>query len=142
MIRVFIIYLFFFNTLFAENFKLEKVINGLQKPWSLSFIDNKNLLITEKSGNIKLVNLNNNEIKALSHNLDVLEDGQGGLMDILFKKDEVYVSYSEDRQNGKSSTSVAKASFNKTKLNFKNIFRAEPPINSGFHFCSRLVVKD
>ncbi len=142
MIRVFIIYLFFFNTLFAENFQIEKVINGFQKPWSLSFIDNKNLLITEKSGNIKLVNLNNNEIKALSHNLDVLEDGQGGLMDILFKKDEVYVSYSEDRQNGKSSTSVAKASFNKTKLNFKNIFRAEPPINSGFHFGSRLVVKD
>jgi len=27
-------------------------------------------------------------------------------------------------------------------LNFKNIFRAEPPINSGYHFGSRLVIKE
>ena len=27
-------------------------------------------------------------------------------------------------------------------LNFKNIFLAEPPINSGYHFGSRLVIKD
>ena len=107
MIRVFIIYLFFSTLCLLKIFKLEKVIMGF-KSHEFIIIDNKNLLITEKSGNIKLVNLNNNEIKALSHNLDVLEDGQGGLMDILFKKDEVYVSYSEDRQNGKSSTSVAK----------------------------------
>ena len=41
-----------------------------------------------------------------------------------------------------SSTSVAKANFNKKKLDFKNIFRAEPPINSGYHFGSRLAIKD
>ena len=54
----------------------------------------------------------------------------------------VFVSYSENRGNGKSSTSVASAKFDKNNLNFKNIFRAEPPINSGYHFGSRLVIKD
>ena len=37
---------------------------------------------------------------------------------------------------------MAKASINNSDLNFKNIFRAEPPINSGYHFGSRLVIKD
>ena len=45
-------------------------------------------------------------------------------------------------QNGNSSTSVGVAKFNENVLNFKNIFRAEPPINSGYHFGSRLVIKD
>ena len=37
---------------------------------------------------------------------------------------------------------MAKASIKNNNLNFKNIFRAEPPINSGYHFGSRLVIKD
>ena len=71
-----------------------------------------------------------------------LVDGQGGLLDILFKKGFIYISYSEDRGDGKSSTSIAKANFNKKELSFKNIFQAQPPINSGYHFGSRLVIKD
>ena len=41
-----------------------------------------------------------------------------------------------------SSTSVARAKFKSEKLDFKNIFQAEPPINSGYHFGSRLVIKN
>ena len=78
----------------------------------------------------------------IKHNLKILEDGQGGLLDVLFHEQYVYVSYSENRGNGNSSTSVATASFNKKYLSFKNIFRAEPPINSGYHFGSRFVKKD
>ena len=40
-----------------------------------------------------------------------------------------------------SSTSVARAVFNKQEMSFKNIFRAEPPINSGYHFGSRLAIQ-
>ena len=75
------------------------------------------------------------------HNLKILEDGQGGLLDILFHENTVFVTYSENRLNDKSSTSVAKAKFNSDKMYFKNIFRAEPPINSGYHFGSRIVKK-
>ena len=69
-------------------------------------------------------------------------DGQGGLLDILYKDEFVYVSYSEDRGSGKSSTSITKGKFNYQNINFKNIFRAEPPIKSGYHFGSRLAIKE
>ncbi|PDH19712.1 MAG: glucose dehydrogenase [Pelagibacterales bacterium MED-G43] len=126
----------------AEDFKLNQIISGFNGPWSFTFKNENEILVTEKSGQILFVNLNDKIIKKLSHNLDILEDGQGGLLEILYHNEIIFVSYSENRGNGKSSTSVASANFDHKNLNFKNIFRAEPPINSGYHFGSRLVIKD
>ena len=118
MKKIFLIYLLLFTNLSADEFKLEKIVQGFDRPWSLTFLDNQNLLITEKPGNIKFVNLKEKIIKDISHNLRVLEDGQGGLLDILHKDSIVFVSYSENRSNGMSSTSVARAKLNTDKLNF------------------------
>ena len=136
--------LFFFQAfnISANEPKLDQIIHGLDNPWSLTFLNNDRVLITEKSGNLLLVNLSNKKTQKIKHNLNILEDGQGGLLEVLYYKDQVFVSYTEDRKKGKTSTSVAKAEFNDLELNFKNIFRAEPPINSGYHFGSRLVIKD
>ena len=142
MKKLLIILILFSTNLNAGNFKLERIIKGLDSPWSLTFIDEQNLFITEKPGSIKFINLNEKIVKDVSHNLNVLEDGQGGLLDILYKNKVIFVSYSENRSNGLSSTSAARAEFNTEKLDFKNIFRAEPPINSGYHFGSRLVIKN
>ena len=122
--------------------KLQEIINGLDSPWSLSFINDDKALVTEKTGNLLLVDFNNQNIKKIEHNLRVLVDGQGGLLEVLYFNDQVFVSYSEDLQKGNSSTSIASAKFNENILTFKNIFRAEPPINSGYHFGSRLIIKD
>ena len=122
--------------------KLQKVVDGLDGPWSLSFINDYTVLVTEKSGDIILIDINKKKIKDIKHNLNILEDGQGGLLEVLYSEGQVYVSYTENRKKGKSSTSVASAKFDERFLNFKNIFRAEPPINSGYHFGSRLVIKD
>ena len=126
----------------SEDFRLNEVISGLDKPWSLTFKNQNEILITEKSGQILLINLQKKIIKKLNHNLKILEDGQGGLLEILYHKKMVFVSYSENRGNGKSSTSVASANFDYENLQFNNIFRAEPAIDSGYHFGSRLVIKE
>ncbi len=139
----FFLFLFLFNITvsLAESLSFKKIIN-LDNPWGSSFINNEKLLITEKSGKIKLINLNSKKISEINHNLNYLEHGQGGLMDILFKNNYVYISYTENRGNWKTSTSIAKAKFDKKKLEFYNIFQAEPPIDSGYHFGSRIVIRD
>ena len=121
--------------------KLSKIVD-LENPWGSTFINNDELLVTEKYGSIKLINLKNKKVTSINHNINFLVDGQGGLLDILYKDKFVYVSYSEDRGSGKSSTSITKGKFNYQNINFKNIFRAEPPIKSGYHFGSRLAIKD
>ena len=125
-----------------EKFKLQKIASGLSEPWGMSFIDDQTLLVTEKTGDIVRIDMNNGNKYIIEHNLDFYYYGQGGLLDILYKDGYVYVSYSEDRENGYSSTSIARGLYNENKIDFQNIFQAEPPINSGYHFGSRIVIKD
>ena len=88
-----ILFLFIFSvSAEAIEFKINK-ITDLDAPWGSAFISNKELLITEKSGIIKLINLESGESSEVSHNLKILEDGQGGLLDILYKDKIVFVSY-------------------------------------------------
>ena len=44
---------------YAQEFKLKKVVDGLDEPWSLSFIDTENILFTEKPGKLYSLNLKN-----------------------------------------------------------------------------------
>ncbi|MBS82606.1 MAG: glucose dehydrogenase [Gammaproteobacteria bacterium] len=127
---------------FSEDIELIQVTNRLSEPWGMSFIDDNNLLITEKTGDIKRVDMTNGKRYTIEHNLDFYYYGQGGLLDILYKDEYVYVSYSEDRGEGSTSTSIARGLYNEKEIIFKNIFRAEPPISSGYHFGSRIVIKN
>jgi len=143
MKKIFISIFFFISfNLYAQEIKFEKIVDSFDKPWSLSFIDEENIIITEKSGKLYTLNLKNKKISEIKHNLSVLEVGQGGLLDVLYHEQKVYISYSENRGDWKTSTSVARGKFNTTNINFKNIFQANPPIDSGYHFGSRLVIKD
>ena len=132
----------------SNDYKLSILKKNLDQPWSISFINKNEILISEKTGKIKLFNQTNGSIIEIKHNLSFIEDinSQGGLLEILYHDDHVYISYSEKRGEfklyGPSSTSIAKAKFNREKLNFNNIFRSEPPIRSPYHFGSRIVIKD
>jgi quinoprotein glucose dehydrogenase len=95
MIKVILFFLLFIiplNNIDASEVKLQEIFKGLQSPWSLSFIDNENVILTEKSGNLLHINLIEKKIKKIKHNLDILEDGQGGLLDVLYKDQNIYVS--------------------------------------------------
>ena len=137
------IFLFFLNHTFSfsDNFKFEKIAE-LNDPWGSSFISENEIIVTEKSGKIKIVNIQTKEILEVQHNLNFLVVGQGGLLDIIYQDNTVWISYSENRSNWKTSTSIAKAMFDKRELKFENIFQAYPPIDSGYHFGSRLAIKD
>ena len=141
-ILIFLLFYFAFFNLYASEIKFEKITDGLNEPWSLSFIDKEKIIFTEKAGKLYIFNLKNKKISEIEHDLNVIEYGQGGLLDVLYKDQDIYISYTENRGNWSTSTSVAKGKFNQNNIEFNNIFRAEPPIDSMYHFGSRLVIKD
>ena len=137
-----IFFIFFISSIVqADEISLKKIVD-LYDPWGSSFINKNEIILTEKEGEIKIVNINTKNIFNVEHNLNFLVDGQGGLLDILHKDNNIWISYTENRGDWKTSTSIARAKLNKKKLSFSNIFQAEPPIDSGYHFGSRLVIKD
>jgi quinoprotein glucose dehydrogenase len=140
---IFFIIIFFVTPVSSdEKFKLIEISKKLTEPWGMTFIDDNNLLITEKTGEIIRIDMKTGKKFPIEHELDFYYYGQGGLLDILYKDGYVYVSYSEDRNNGSTSTSIARGLYNEKEIIFENIFRAEPPISSGYHFGSRIVIKD
>ncbi|OUX19258.1 MAG: glucose dehydrogenase [Gammaproteobacteria bacterium TMED257] len=139
----FFLIVFFSCTAYSEEkIRLLEISKNLNEPWGMTFIDDNNLLLTEKTGEIIRINIETGEKFSIDHELDFFYFGQGGLLDILYKDNYVYVTYSEDRDEGKSSTSIARGLYNDEKIIFENIFRAEPPISSGYHFGSRIVIKN
>ena len=132
--------IFLISNSFSANFNFKKIAS-LEDPWGSSFINKDEIIVTEKGGKIKIINIDTKEILEIKHNLNYLVYGQGGLLDIIYQNNEIWISYSEDRGSWKTSTSIAKAKLNRKELNFKNIFQANPPIDSGYHFGSRLAIK-
>ena len=142
-----ILILFFCKNVFSldHRYKLEILKSNLSSPWSLTFINNNQIVISEKTGKIKLLDIQNNKITEIEHNLNVIRDknSQGGLLDIYYYNDQLFISYAEKIDNklfSPSTTSIAKAKFNLNYLDFKNIFRANPPFRSPYHYGSRLVI--
>ena len=63
---ILIIYFLSIANLFGFEAKLEKIVEGMNKPWSLSFIDQNSILFTEKKGKLFHLNLKNNYLKIIN----------------------------------------------------------------------------
>ena len=78
-------------------FHVEVVAKGLTVPWALAFPDKDTILVTERSGTIRVITKGKLRTKPLQ-TLPVLHRGEGGLMDIQLhpeyaKNKLLYVSY-------------------------------------------------
>ncbi len=138
------VYLFFFLLYFLciniKSYSLEKIID-IKNTWSISFVDEKSIIISEKSGNLFLLNIKEKKIINIKHNLKVSSLGQGSLMDVIYYDNKVWLSYSE-RVDNKSTTSVALGKLNNNEISFINIFRAKPLYSSTYHYGSRIVIDE
>ncbi len=130
--------------------KVETFASGLDHPWSMQFLPDGRLLVTERRGSMRLIAKDGRLSPAILDGLpEVAAVGQGGLLDVLLAPDFaksgiIYLSYGEPRGDGKNGTSVARAKLvfegDGARLeDLKVIFRQEPAAKSGHHFGSRLV---
>ena len=116
-----------------SEFILKPVIKGLDYPWGMSFIDNENLLITEKGGRLLKVNITNGNTVNIKHSIKSIPysggSNQGGLLDVLYNKGFVYFSYSHNfsdtnkikSKSYKSCTTIARGKLVNNKIiNLRN----------------------
>lgn len=124
------------------------VADGLRNPWALAFLPGgKDMLVTERPGNLRLVNAEGKVGPPISGVPKVWAEGQGGLLDVVlspkFDKDRtVYLSYAEAGDDGKAGTAVGRGQLSEDRArleNFTVIFRQQPKLSVGNHFGSRMV---
>lgn len=126
---------------------VETVARNLQNPWSLAFLPDGRMLVTERPGRLRIVSPDGAISEPIGGLPSIAARGQGGLLDVVldpaFARNRlVYLSFSEDRGERRAGTSVAKARLNEAGTALERlqiIFRQEPAYTGGNHFGSRLV---
>lgn len=130
-----------------EVFSAQLLIDEMQIPWGISFLPDRSILVTEKSGKLFLFSEGKkNEILNLPK---VYVRGQGGLLDVAIhpnyeKNGWIYLSYasSEGSQKG-GHTALMRAKIEDNKLTNKELlYKAGPNTTKGQHFGSRILFDD
>ncbi|MFZ4101425.1 MAG: PQQ-dependent sugar dehydrogenase [Sphingobacterium thalpophilum] len=120
---------------------------GLKRPWGITILPDGRLLITEKSGVMKIVTTSGKVSEPITGLPDVNSGGQGGLLgltvDPAFSKNRmVYWVFSEKTSTG-NLTAVAKGTLSADEKKMENvsvIYRADPAHPSMGHYGGRILV--
>jgi glucose/arabinose dehydrogenase len=131
----------------SENMKLklEQVVEGLAIPWGMSFISENQLLVTERSGGVRLVDVNSGKYQLLKNTPEVLAEGQGGMLDVAispnYKKDSwIYFTYVKDVDIDTDGVTVlARAKLvGDTFKGWQELLVTDSATDTGYHFGSRI----
>mgnify|MGYP006188789269 CR=1 FL=1 len=128
----------------AGAIQVKTVAEGLQNVWSMAFLPDGSMLVTERPGRMRIVSADGKVGAPLAGLPDIYARGQGGLLDVVLAPDfatskRIYFSYSEPGTGG-NSTAVSYATLAGDKLeNVTRVFSQQPKIDSSAHFGSRLV---
>ncbi|HSN70563.1 MAG TPA: PQQ-dependent sugar dehydrogenase, partial [Steroidobacteraceae bacterium] len=132
-----------------EWFRIETVAR-FDEPWAMTFLPNGELLVTEKRGALKRVDVATGRVGTISGVPEVDYGGQGGLGDVVLHPDfaknrVVYLSYAEAGDGNTRGAAVARA-----RLYFDDagggsledlevIWRQVPKVTGRGHYGHRLV---
>ena len=139
----------------AETFRTDSyavdvstVVSGLEHPWSLAFLPDGAMLVTERPGRLRLVVDRTLVDAPVSGVPAVYASGQGGLLDVVPSPDFadtglIFLSYAEPGEGG-AGTAVARARLVREGASARLedvevIFRQQPKTSTSHHFGSRLV---
>lgn len=126
----------------------ETVANGLDHPWGLAFLPDGALLVTERSGTMRIVDKGKTS-EPIDNVPEVWANGQGGLLDVVAAPDfttsgTIYFTYSQPGEGG-AGTALASAklvrSNDKAALEeVQTLVSMNKKTGKGQHFGSRIVL--
>ncbi|GLS03112.1 hypothetical protein GCM10007860_02550 [Chitiniphilus shinanonensis] len=129
-------------------YTVETIASGLEHPWSLAFLPDGRMLVTERPGRLRVIGRDGKPGAPVTGVPEVYASGQGGLLDVALDPGFagnrlIYLSYAEAGDNGLAGTAVVRARLverdGKASLQqLKVIFRQQPKTPGGNHFGSRL----
>lgn len=127
-----------------DDFRIVTLAEGLEHPWSMAFLPDGRILITERPGRLRLFANGKLHPEPIAGLPPVAAHGQGGLLDIALHPDFannglVYLSFAMRDADG-VGTSVGRARLDGHRLvDGHKLFDLLPRSNARQHFGSRLV---
>lgn len=128
----------------AQGLRVVEVVRGLDHPWSLAFLPDGRMLVTERVGRLRIVGRDGRLSGPLAGLPAVDASGQCGLLDVALDprfadNARIYWSYAEAGEGG-NSTAVARGHLAGSRIeDVQVIFRQRPKVRSTQHCSGRLV---
>jgi glucose/arabinose dehydrogenase len=130
--------------------RIVTVASGLAHPWSLAFLPDGRMLVTERPGRLRVLAKDGSlDPKAVEGLPRVDAQGQGGLLDVVVHPDFgrngwIYWTYAQRDADGLNGTELARGKLAGGPGNYRVeqvqvLFRMQPKSSTGLHFGSRLV---
>ena len=125
-------------------FEVQTLVQGLGMVWGMVFINPNEILLTEKQGHFKKLNIKTGKLQKVRAAVSVYSGGQGGLMDVRLHprfstNRRVYFAYSKKIGPRRQSTAIAYGILIGHQLaEIKDIFMARPEFSSRIHFGCRM----
>jgi glucose/arabinose dehydrogenase len=127
-----------------HSFSVVQVVKGLEQPWSLAFLPDGRMLVTEKAGRLRMISNGKLEPQPVAGLPRVTVHGQGGLHDVVLHPDFsrnslVYLAYAARGEDG-VGTELARGRLADGRLeDVQVLFRQSPKGRTGNHFGGRIV---
>jgi glucose/arabinose dehydrogenase len=125
--------------------RVVEVAGGLANPWSLAFLPNGDLLVTERAGRLRIVRNGVLDPAPIAGVPEVRITVLGGLLEVLLHPEFaangiLYLSYAKGGESDMSTTAVSRGRFDGAKLDdVEEIFVAENWSTSPTNFGGRMV---
>ncbi len=126
-------------------YRVVTVADGLEHPWSIAFLPNGDMLVTERPGRLRVVRNGMLLPDPIEGVPQVRARGQGGLLEVLphpdFESNQlIYLSFSKPNEAGEGTTAVVRGRLEGNRLSgVEEIFEARAWSRAGAHFGSKLV---
>lgn len=127
-------------------------ITSFDEPWAMTFLPDGRMLVTEKKGNLYIVNQQGQKTRAISGVPDVDYGGQGGLGDVALHPDfednnMIYLSYAEAGPGNTRGAAVARAVLSESNgsgslSDVEVVWRQYPKVVGRGHYAHRIVFHD
>ncbi len=127
----------------SPQFQQTTVVEGLERPWSMAWLPDGTMLVTEKAGRLRLIREKQLVPTPIAGVPEVMSSGQGGLMDVSlhpqFAQNQfIYLTYANGRENANRTRLVRAKLDGNTLRDVKVIFEVSQEKSGGQHFGSRM----
>ena len=127
----------------SEAYEIELVTSGFKIPWGFVFLSNNKILLTERSGDIYIFDVQKKHKTKIKNPPNIRVDGQGGLLDVALspsykERGWIYFTYVKDINN-QGVTVLSRCKLKENNLvSWQDLLVTNSATDTSYHFGSRI----